>query len=352
MNSRVIDTRVNRTWMRRKLILNTLLVGSLCVAATGFAYPVIASESIVFEDMLISTLDLLVIAALSRFSICEMNASLQRTRQSESDMQKERISSKIRAQKSTRELQKTHTERMLQLYQLAELGRLSSGLIHDLVSPLTALSLNLDQAVSKMHSQPVDAAKPYVMEAVIATKHMASYVHIARKQLQHQDITEEFYLAAEIRQVKQLLSHKAQSSGVVVRLICSDTCALFGSGARFSQIMTNVIVNAIDAYEHCDDKGGQKEVYVYVRDQKQCGVLVCIQDFGNGIQEKIIQSVFDPFFTTKKCESGTGIGLCIVKYIMEKEFFGTVSLESKYRFGTTCTLVFPKIKNSTMTVLH
>ncbi len=65
-----------------------------------------------------------------------------------------------------------------------------------------------------------------------------------------------------------------------------------------------------------------------------------VADTGHGMPEEICAKIFDPFFTTKDFGKGTGLGLTVVKGIIE-EHGGTITLESAVEKGTTFTIRLP-----------
>ncbi len=102
---------------------------------------------------------------------------------------------------------------------------------------------------------------------------------------------------------------------------------------ELNQVWTNLIVNAIDAME----QDGMLKIRTYPERNMVC---VEITDNGIGIPEDIQTRVFEPFFTTKKMGEGTGMGLDIVKKIVEKHH-ADIFLTSK-KGETTFKLCFPK----------
>jgi signal transduction histidine kinase len=109
---------------------------------------------------------------------------------------------------------------------------------------------------------------------------------------------------------------------------------VFGSELR--QVFTNLIANAIDAINHA----GRLAISVSASAGEVC-VEIC--DDGEGIQPDRLQSIFEPFFTTKG-ESGTGIGLWVVKKILDK-LHGTIHVKSSvssHNHGTTFRVIVPK----------
>jgi signal transduction histidine kinase len=89
---------------------------------------------------------------------------------------------------------------------------------------------------------------------------------------------------------------------------------------RIGQIWTNLINNAF----HAMDYNGVLEIWVRMVDKK---VAVSITDNGKGIDKNVQDKIFNPYFTTKKSGEGTGLGLDIVKKIVETQG-GSVSFES------------------------
>ena len=68
--------------------------------------------------------------------------------------------------------------------------------------------------------------------------------------------------------------------------------------------------------------------------------MVDITDTGHGIPEDKMEQIFNPFYTTKEPGKGTGLGLFIVRQVIEKNK-GTILVKSKEGEGTTFTLKFP-----------
>ncbi len=105
-----------------------------------------------------------------------------------------------------------------------------------------------------------------------------------------------------------------------------------GDKDAIKQVFFNIILNSIQAME----EGGK--IKIWIKDEKK-NVFVIFEDTGSGIDEDKIKKVFEPFYSTK--HDGTGLGLCMVKKIME-EHGGKVYIESKKGEGTRVTLLFPK----------
>ena len=111
-------------------------------------------------------------------------------------------------------------------------------------------------------------------------------------------------------------------------------------GSELNQVWTHLIENAIDAMR---GKGSLK--ITTVRD----GDFICVEimDSGVGIPPEIQSRIFESFFTTKPVGKGTGLGLDIVRRIVENRHQGTIALESQP--GETCFSVRLPLATSTTT---
>jgi len=101
------------------------------------------------------------------------------------------------------------------------------------------------------------------------------------------------------------------------------------------QVWTNLIHNATQAM----NGKGTLEITTSLEEN---AILVCVKDSGSGIADEIKDKIFNPFFTTKKAGEGSGLGLDIVKKIVEKHG-GKIWLESEIGKGTTFFVRLPII---------
>src|SRR5690606_23595699 len=69
-------------------------------------------------------------------------------------------------------------------------------------------------------------------------------------------------------------------------------------------------------------------------------VLIEVRDTGTGIPADVLPHIFDPFFTTKQPGSGTGLGLAVVKEVVEA-WSGAVSVACEVNKGTTFSVYLP-----------
>ena len=128
---------------------------------------------------------------------------------------------------------------------------------------------------------------------------------------------------------ERLARHRIQ-----VEIAYADAAPAVSADAdQMSQVFLNLIMNAI----HAMPDGGTLRVE---GSQVDGNLRISLADTGHGIPDEHLSRIFDPFFTTKETGKGTGLGLTVVKGIIE-EHGGTITVESEPGRGTTFTLTFP-----------
>lgn len=293
-----------------------------------------AQQEGTYKDAITFGVTFILIALVAWLSNREIQHSLDRALKSEKELRIERNSLDEKVKERTRMLEKAQMEKMLDLQRFAEFGRLSATLLHEIANPLTSVSLNLDQLKGKSHSKIINRARE-------GLSHMEQYVAAARRQLRNQSEIRLFDVAVEIDRVVNLLEAKAHSQQIDIRLDLQPNLHLKGDSIRFTHIISNLMTNAIDAYEGVVTDE-QSAVTVTAVQRKQ-DVEITVHDFGRGIKKDQIPHVFDAFYTTKESLRGTGIGLAITKQAVEEAFKGTIEASSDKRTGTIFTIRIPMI---------
>ncbi|MFA5130890.1 MAG: ATP-binding protein [Patescibacteria group bacterium] len=280
---------------------------------------------------------LFIIAAIAWLFIRTINRALKRARESEKLLQAERDSLEQKVIERTQEIQELEADKINQLYRFAEFGRLSSGIFHDLINPLTAVSLNLEQIKSETDSK-ILSAKSYLGQALLATGKMESLILSIKKQLARENIIGLFSVNQEIEQIMQILCYKARRAGVEINFLPTGDIKITGDALKFGQIISNLLANAIEACE----ESSKKEISITLN-STELELKIIIADSGGGIAPEIISHIFEPFFSTKKTMGrGLGLGLASTKTIVEKDFSGTIHVNSQVGQGTTFTIILPR----------
>jgi signal transduction histidine kinase len=287
-----------------------------------------------YSDVIAYGITFVIIALVAWLSNGEIERSLARARRSEQALLKERQLLERKVKERTKALEKAHVEKLLDLQHFAEFGQLSSTLLHELANPLTAVSIDLERLEGQNRSELISRAREGIA-------HMEKYVEAARRQLRNQSEIKLFSVAAEVERVVGFLRAKARIQHVAIKLDLLGGVNLKGDSIRFNHIISNLLTNAIDAY---DDVTTDKEKIVEIKMTRQgqnIEIVVC--DHGSGIAEDELPHLFEPFYTTKGTVRGTGIGLAITKQAVEESFQGTIAASYNIKQGTRFAVRLPLI---------
>lgn len=136
-----------------------------------------------------------------------------------------------------------------------------------------------------------------------------------------------------IKSTLTMLNHKTKQKNISVDVqVPKDLPEFCGYVSELNQVWTNLIDNAIDAVEESG------KIQISARSENGHLAMSFVDD-GAGVPDEIRSQIFDPFFTTKDVGKGTGLGLDVVRKIVEKHE-GRIELNSKPG-NTEFKLIFP-----------
>ncbi|MFH1263744.1 MAG: ATP-binding protein [Pseudomonadota bacterium] len=232
-----------------------------------------------------------------------------------------------------------------------ELGYLAGGMAHQIRNGINQLVNNVkfqramaaDLIARMQKASPEEAAKLQekldATSAVIdrAMERIRTLVDAVRTYSSGSKQRTEINLADSIELAKSLHADKIKLKGVAVELFGTEGVKLLGY-ASFHEILVNLIGNAIEA---CPSDGAGK-IIVKGRDLG-AEFELSIRDNGAGIKPETLPNLCRPFFTTKSPTEGTGLGLYIVRSIVEGQHGGTLTVASDgVGKGATFTIRIPK----------
>lgn len=150
----------------------------------------------------------------------------------------------------------------------------------------------------------------------------ASKIVFALKSFSHHDASGKMSLAVITEGIDTVLTlyHNQLKHGIEVVRDFEDIPPVRCYPDELNQVWTNLIHNAMQAMKN------QGRLEISVRQAGTC-IETRITDSGHGIAEELRDKIFDPFFTTKEAGQGTGLGLDIVRRIVEKHL-GSITFES------------------------
>ena len=225
---------------------------------------------------------------------------------------------------------------MVHLEKMAAIGRLVSGVAHELNNPLAGI-LGYAQLVSQSELDPQTQRMVEVVlsQAERAGKIVQNFLSLAAKT---EPKRVAFDLNDTVRNVIQLREYQESVDNISVTTdLGEDLPFAWGDPHQMEQVVLNLIVNAEDALGDAHNRPGSIHVRTFVESGR---IQMTVADNGGGIHARDMARIFDPFFTTKAKNRGTGLGLSICAEIV-KDHGGELYAWSRYGSGSTFTLELP-----------
>lgn len=228
---------------------------------------------------------------------------------------------------------KKDMEVMLKNESLVMLGELAGGVAHDINTPISAIKsgLLIFKTIAK-----TDDEKMLVERMDSCANKIVTLTNSLRNQIRNIGSNEisDVNVTAVIKDVSVIIHNELTKHKVNLNLDIKKDLIVKGNSAKLSQVITNIVVNAIQAYE---DKGGNVNVVV---DKQGDSAVISIEDFAGGIPEHIKDNIGKNILTTKGV-SGTGFGLYLAYSVITGAFGGEITFDSITGKGTTFYIRIP-----------
>jgi PAS domain S-box-containing protein len=214
--------------------------------------------------------------------------------------------------------------RLIKAERLSSVGALAAGVAHEINNPLGIINLFAQRALEKAKKGEIDVGK---MEKIVEqTRRVAA---ITRNLLDFARAAPTRYapvdLAEVVRNTCSLVADRARNSEIAIQEeVAAELPRVNGNGQQISQVLLNLLLNAIQAIDH----KGTITLRVVATPTSRLptagrAVLVSVEDTGPGIPPEALPKMFEPFFTTKAPGEGTGLGLSVSWGIL-KEHHGAI----------------------------
>jgi PAS domain S-box-containing protein len=221
---------------------------------------------------------------------------------------------------------------------LAELGTLASGMAHEIGTPMNVILGRAEYLLQRTNDEGMKKGLATIVTQVERiTKVMNQLLAFARRKTPERRAID---LVEVVDESLEMFEERiAQSRITIDKTIEPSLPLVLADRDQLIQVLINLVINSI----HAMPEGGQLRLSLTCEGSHVC---LRLSDTGYGIPEEIRSKVFEPFFTTKDFGKGTGLGLTVVKGIVE-EHGGTISVESVVGKGTTFWVRFPLDKAQT-----
>jgi signal transduction histidine kinase len=243
------------------------------------------------------------------------------------------VTEKINAQD---EVEQTNQE-LIQAEKMSSLGVVISGIAHEIRNPLQVIMALSESIVDDDDLPRIQDDAHEIIEAshriseIVGdlSTHARDARTLGRSSINLNDVADKaMEISKHTRNLKLVKVVKDYAKSPIV----------LGSTSELTQIITNFVNNGVDAM----DAKGELRLSTSSTKKKH---TISVTDNGSGMDEATQKKIFDPFFTTKEPGKGTGLGLHVVRKIVEKHN-AKLDLKSELGKGTTFTVIFSHEKEA------
>lgn len=238
------------------------------------------------------------------------------------------------------------TEQLRHADRLTTVGKLASGLAHELGTPLNVVSGRARLIAGKEveGAEVEDSARIVIEQAERMTALIRQLLDFARPRTLHKAPVNVATIASRVCQLVATIAKTANVT--LVPPAENDAMRIEADDGQITQVLTNLVVNGIQA----TPPGGSVTITLqfvtaapppYVGGEAQEWLAVEVTDTGCGFDEATRARVFEPFYTTKDVGDGTGLGLS-VSWGLVREHGGWIDVRSTPAAGSAFTVYLPR----------
>lgn len=232
-------------------------------------------------------------------------------------------------------------ERLRRTERMAELGTVASGMAHEIGTPMNVILGRAEYLLQRATDEGMRKGLTTIVTQVERiTRVMNQLLAFARRRTPERHPVD---LRETVGDSLEMFRERTARKGIRLdRDLDQPLPPVLADRDQMMQVMVNLIMNSLQAMPDggtlrvttgLAEMGGQQ-------DRRQPMVRLTVADTGSGIPPDALAKIFDPFFTTKDAGEGTGLGLTVVKGIIE-EHEGLITVASEVGRGTTVTISLP-----------
>lgn len=227
---------------------------------------------------------------------------------------------------------------------MAAIGALAAGVAHEIGNPIAAICGIAQEMLARRgaaggscsDASCYDCRPDLIYEQTerlaAITREIAEFASPRAAEPQFLDLN------AQMRSASSLIRYDRRLQDISLRLaLDSQLPAIYGVADQLTQLVMNLLINAVDAFEGVSGRAPVITIATYAEPQRACLV---IEDNGAGMDADTRERAFEAFFTTKPAGKGTGLGLSLCYAIVSKHG-ASIEIDSTPGAGTRVQVAFP-----------
>lgn len=215
---------------------------------------------------------------------------------------------------------------LIQKAKLAEMGEMLNNIAHQWKQPLNIVSLITGSIKESLKSYKDPQIDEDIETMIDQIRFMSSTIDTFRNFYQPDRRAVQFNLITAIKSVEKILQIELKQKRIEF-VAKGENLLVYGYENEFKQIILNLITNAKDSIAEAINRGliDYGEIEFDISKNGNFAEIIA-RDNGMGISASVKQKIFNPYFTTKLSSNGTGIGLYMIRTILERHFAGSIEL--------------------------
>lgn len=237
--------------------------------------------------------------------------------------------------KNLEKLVEERTQQLIQSEKMAALGQMAGQIGHEIKNNLTVLSGNLqlmqmNKVDKKIYDRSMHLFENELERMKVHANNLLTLGKPKPSRFENLNIIDILKVSIDSMIETGIIKYYT-----IIKDFADNLPEIYGDESKICQVFTNLIINA----HHAMNGKGK---LTFTADVSKTGdyIETKIKDTGEGIAKENLQKIFEPFFTTKSEGKGSGLGLLVVKKIMD-EHNGYIKVKSELNIGTDMSLGFP-----------
>ena len=231
-----------------------------------------------------------------------------------------------------------------QMHKLASVSALSAGVVHEIAQPLNCISV-LAEGMLYMLNRGKDLKPATAMEKLQSIseeidringiiKHIRFFAQAGHTELVPCNVNK------AVDNVLDMFRSQLAAHGISVKTDFADNLTdIMGTNNDLEEAIINLLVNAMEALDEVSSNKKEITITTY---QPNRGVILEVGDNATGIDSELRNRIFEPLFSTKDPDKSMGLGLSIVKSIVEK-LNGRIMVRNNEKGGATFRVELPAL---------
>ncbi len=260
----------------------------------------------------------------------------------------------LKLKQSLQELSETQSK-LVEIQKMASLGRLVSGVAHEINTPVGICITAISHAMSE-----TEILRKRFDEGMISRNELITYLdsqlesnqmiqdNLKRaaklvKSFKSVSVDQSSSLPAEfcLNEVIEFIinNYREEYPSIKIEFLCDEKLVITSYSDVFSLIIENMLLNSFQhGFEH--QNHGLVVIEIGMVGESLC---LAYSDNGKGMTHEAVNNIFEPFYTTKRGGGGTGLGMHIVYNLVTQKLKGDISCESEEGKGINIVIKIPNI---------